>query len=284
MVAGYTDDSGETDMGPSAAVDRISRARIRVGLAAAVLAVFGAAGLALGQADEGVDDNTIRVFRDAEFKGNEQVIQPVTAERPYRPHTFDKKLRTKVSSMEWNLPRGVVAVFYGETNGTGRQYVVWGTGRRGSLEDADFKRRASAWVWVYLDGWEDASSEIRGGFSVRPLMTQESKKRLPEDTLEFHKDVGVRDKDKDLLRIDSVTDTPEGDLQPITEYLDNKVTSLRWNLPPGKIVVLYDNADGTGRRMPLWGDGQVSDLRTIDNRISAWAWYDVVAEEPKQAK
>jgi hypothetical protein len=36
--------------------------------------------------------------------------------------------------------------------------------------------------------------------------------------------------------------------------------------------------------MPLWGDGQVSDLRTIDNRISAWAWYDVVAEEPKQAK
>ncbi|MHC4709930.1 MAG: hypothetical protein ACYTA3_05795, partial [Planctomycetota bacterium] len=138
-----------------------------------------------------------------------------------------------------------------------------------------------AWVWVYLDGWEDAPSEVRGGFSVRPLMTQESKQRLPENTLEFHKDVGVRDKGKDLLRIDSVTDRPEGDLQPITGDLDNKVTSLRWNLPPGRIVVLYDKADGTGRRMPLWGDGQVSDLRTIDNRISAWAWYDVVGEDKK---
>ncbi len=271
-------------MGPSAAVDKISKARVRGCVAGAVLAVVAASGLALAQQDEGVDDNTIRVWRDAEFKGNEQVIQPVTAERPYRLHVFDKKLRNKVKSMEWSLPPGVIAVFYDETNGTGRQYVIWGTGRRGSLQDADFKGRAAAWVWVYLDGWEDASSEVRGGFSVRPLMTQESKQRLPEDTLELHKDVGVRDKVKDLLRIDSVTDKPEGDLQPITDHLDNKVTSLRWNLPPGKIVVLYDNADGTGRRMPLWGDGQVSDLRTIDNKISAWAWYDVVGQEPQQAK
>jgi len=271
-------------MGPSVAVDKISMARVRGCVAAAVLAVVGAAGLALAQPDEAVDDNTIRVFRDAEFKGKEQVIQPVTAERPYRLHVLDKKLRNKVSSMEWSLPPGVVAVFYGETNGTGRQYVVWGSGRRGSLEDADFKRRASAWVWIYLDGWEDAPSEVRGAFSVRPLMTQESKKRLPEDTLELHKDTGVRDKGKDLLRIDSVTDKPEGDLQPMTDHLDNKVTSLRWNLPPGKIVVLYDKADGTGRRMPLWGDGQVSDLRTIDNKISAWAWYDVVGEEAQPAK
>jgi hypothetical protein len=36
--------------------------------------------------------------------------------------------------------------------------------------------------------------------------------------------------------------------------------------------------------MPLWGDGRVSDLRTIDNRISAWAWYDVVVEGPQPSK
>ncbi|MHC4143112.1 MAG: hypothetical protein ACYSUF_15030, partial [Planctomycetota bacterium] len=105
-------------MGPSAAIDKISMARLRGCVSAAALAVAGAAGLALGQQDEGVDNNTFRVFRDAEFKGKEQVIQPVTAEWPYRLHVLDKNLRNKVSSMEWNLPRGVIAVFYGETNGT----------------------------------------------------------------------------------------------------------------------------------------------------------------------
>jgi hypothetical protein len=277
MAAGYTDDYGGTDMGRSKRRAGCSTGRLCGCVAVAVLAVVAAAGLAGAEPDDEVDENTIRVFRDADFKGKEQIIHPVTAERPYRLHVLDKKLRNKVSSIEWNLPRGVVAVFYDETNGTGQQYVVWGSGRRGALQDADFKKRASAWVWIYVDGWENAPSEVRGGFSVRPLMTSESKERLPEDTLEFHKDVGVRDKGKDLLRIESVTDKPQGALQPITEHLDNKVTSLRWNLPPGRVVVLYDKADGTGRRMPLWGDGQVSDLRTIDNRISAWAWYDVVS-------
>lgn len=254
------------------------------GGAAAALAVAAAGGLALARADDEVADNTVRVFRDARFEGREQVIHPVTAERPYRLHVLDKKLRDRVSSLEWNLPPGVVVVFYDETNGTGRQYVIWGSGRRAELDDADFKKRAAAWVWIYVDGWEDAPSEIRSGFSVRPLMTSESRERLAEDTLEFHKDVGVRDKGKDLLRIEAVTDRPQGDLQPMPAGLDNKVTSLRWNLPPGRIVVLYDNADGTGRRMPLWGDGEVRDLRTIDDRISAWAWYDVVTGKSPNAE
>ncbi|MHC4126818.1 MAG: hypothetical protein ACYS1E_12695 [Planctomycetota bacterium] len=272
-------------MEPSSSVAGGSGVRTRNRVAAAALTVVAAAGgLAFAQPDDEVGDNTVRVFRDAQFKGKEQVIHPVTAERPYRLHVLDKKLRNKVSSLEWNLPRGVVVVFYDETNGTGRQYVIWGSGRRGALEAADFKKRAAAWVWIYVDGWENAPSEVRGGFSVRPLMTSESKERLAEDTLELHKDVGVRDKGKDLLRIESVTDKPEGVLQPIPAHLDNKVTSLRWNLPPGRVVVLYDNADGTGRRMPLWGDGEVRDLRTIDNRISAWAWYDVVTEKTPKAE
>jgi hypothetical protein len=244
--------------------------------AAALLAVVAAAGLGFGPADGEVGDNTLTVFRDAEFEGREQVIHPVTAQRSFRLHVLDKKLRDKVRSLAWNLPRGVVVVLYDHTNGTGRQLAIWGSGQRGALEDADFKNRAAAWAWFYVDGWPDAPSEVRQGFSSRPMMTQQSKERLAEDTLELHKDVGVRDKGKDVLAIESVTSRPEGALQPITGPLDNKVTSLRWNLPPGRIVVLYDNADGTGRRLPLWGDGEVSDLRTIDDRISAWAWYDLV--------
>jgi hypothetical protein len=279
MVARFTNEHGDTDMRPSAGVERKSTARTIGWVGGAVLTVATAAGLALGPQEEGVGDNTFRVYRDAEFQGKDQVIHPVTSEWSSRLHVLDKKLRDKVSSVEWNLPRGVVVVFYDHTNGTGRQLAVWGSGRRGSLEDADFKKRAAAWAWAYVDGWEEAPSEIRRGFSARPLMTTQSKDRIAENTLELHKDFGARDKGKDLLRIESVTDKPQGVPQPITGPLDNKVTSLRWNLPPGIVVVLYDKADGTGQRMPLWGDGEMSKLRAIDNRTSAWAWYDLVTEE-----
>ncbi len=193
---------------------------------------------------------------------------------------IDKELRGKAKSIDWNLPRGVLVVFYDNTNGTGRQFVIWGNGRRDSLESADFVKRASAWAWAYVDGWEGAPSRIRAGLSARPLMTQHSDERIVENTLEIHKDVGARDKKpgKDLITVDAVTDIPEGELQLMPKALDNKASSIRWNFPPGIVVVLYDGADGTLRRMPIWGDGVMVHLKPMDNRISAWAWYNVAAD------
>ncbi|MHC4210973.1 MAG: hypothetical protein ACYSWT_14810, partial [Planctomycetota bacterium] len=65
-------------MEPSSSVAGGSGVRTRNRVAAAALAVVAAAGgLALAQPDDEVGDNTVRVFRDAQFKGKEQVIHPV---------------------------------------------------------------------------------------------------------------------------------------------------------------------------------------------------------------
>ena len=147
-----------------------------------------------------------------------------------------------------------------------------------ALDDAKFENKAGAWAWCYVDGWEDAPSHIRNGFAVRPLMTRKAGKRPAEDTLELHKDEAVRDKGKDMMRIEDITDRPQGEMQRIEGRLEDKVSSLRWNLPPGIVVILYENADGTGRQLPIWGDGDHVKLRPINDCISAWGWYDVAAE------
>ena len=255
-----------------------STARACGRMGAAVLALAAAGGLAFGLQDDAVGENTIRVHRDADFQGKEQVVHPVTSERAARLHVLEKKLRDKTSSIEWNLPRGVLVIFYDHTNGTGRQFPIWGSGRRGSLEEVDFENRAAAWAWAYVDGWDDAPRHVRSGFAVRPLMTKESKERAAENSLELHRDTGARDKRDHVLKISPVTDRPQGVPQPVGGGLDNKVSSLRWNLPPGVVVILYDNADGTGRRQPFWGHGEMDDIRAMNNRTSAWAWYDLSAE------
>ncbi len=244
-------------------------------IAAAVLTA--AAGLAFAQPTGAIGEDTLRLHRDADYKGKNQAVNPVTSERPARLHQLHKDLRNKTSSIEWDLPPGVVVILYDNTNGTGRQYVVWGSGRRRALKDANFENRAAAWVWCYLDGWDKAPTHVRNAYAVRPLMTSQSKQRTSPNTLELHKDKGAHDKTKKLLQIPDVTDKPEGALQPVEGPLNNKVSSLRWSLPPGIIVVLYDNANGSGQRLPIWGDGEWSDLRSMSNKISAWAWYNVAA-------
>ncbi len=245
---------------------------------AAILLLATASGPALAW-QGGTDPDTLRLFRDEQFKGKNQVIHPLTSERAHQLVALHKHLRNKMSSMEWNLPRGVVVIFYQYTNGTGRQFVVWGSGRRGDLKDADFDNKAAACAWFYVDGWADAPSHIRGGFAERPVMASISKKRRAEESMELHKDKAMRGtKDKNLIEIKSLTDVEEGVLKPIREKLNNKLSSLRWNFPPGIVVIFYDNADGTGRRLPLFGEGEMPDVRAMNNRISAWAWYDAAAD------
>ena len=147
------------------------RALVFGGIAAAVVA---AAGYAFSQPGEDLSDDSIRLWRDPSQQGKSHVIHPITAEWVNRLHVIDKKLRGKAKSIDWNLPRGVLVVFYDNTNGTGRQFMIWGNGHRESLESADFVKRPSAWAWAYVDGWEAAPSHIRAGLSARPLMTQHS--------------------------------------------------------------------------------------------------------------
>lgn len=252
------------------------------GYTAAVCLLLAATPLALAwQADAPAEDS-FRIFRDTDLEGKSVEVPQVTSVWASRMNDLDKHIRNKGKSLEWNLPRGVVVVLYDNTNSTGRQFPIWGKGSRSSLKSADFEKRAAGWAWVYVDGWEGSSAAIIAGLSPRPLLTEKSDKIIATNTLQFDRNAGAIEKNPDkMLKVEAVTDVPEGELQTLPDSMNNRASSMRWNLPAGVVVVLYDKADGTGRRMPLWGDGETPKLRSMSDRISAWAWYNVAAEDAK---
>jgi len=54
-----------------------------------------------------------------------------------------------------------------------------------------------------------------------------------------------------------------------------KMSSLKWKLATGVIVVFYEREDGGGKQFTIWGEGQKKDLfeNKFDNEAAAWAWF-----------
>ena len=61
--------------------------------------------------------------------------------------------------------------------------------------------------------------------------------------------------------------------------ISNRMTSLKWHLPPGVIVVLYEDPDPDrpGRQYVIWGSGQDVNVSEegFNDRVSGWAWFCV---------
>lgn len=74
--------------------------------------------------------------------------------------------------------------------------------------------------------------------------------------------------------IENVTDRPSGEFFPLHPGR-REVSSLRWNLPPGVIVLFSESKDGRGNLFPIWGSYENPRIKPwiADNKISAWAWY-----------
>src|SRR5215212_7574693 len=55
------------------------------------------------------------------------------------------------------------------------------------------------------------------------------------------------------------------------------VTSLKWDLPSGVVVVFYENGDGSGNQFPIWGRGQLESVSkwAFNDKVSRWARYPV---------
>ena len=63
----------------------------------------------------------------------------------------------------------------------------------------------------------------------------------------------------------------------VRDALDGHIQSLRWKLPEGKIVVVYEEDVESGKQLVLWGEGEISNVRkwSYSNDWEGWAWYDV---------
>ncbi len=87
-------------------------------------------------------------------------------------------------------------------------------------------------------------------------------------------------------RLQTLTDHKPHRAASLKGYLKGDVSSLKWNLPAGVLVVLYERAGGRGRQLAFWGSGQLASLKpaAFDDEASRWAWFYVGSADdpPKQ--
>ena len=74
-------------------------------------------------------DDAFRLFEDRGLSGASDLKRRVTAFKPHRPHPLASYIKDGMTSLRWNLPEGVVVVFYDHSIARGRQYVIWGSGQ-----------------------------------------------------------------------------------------------------------------------------------------------------------
>jgi hypothetical protein len=96
---------------------------------------------------------------------------------------------------------------------------------------------------------------------------------LPEGTIELFKDRNFKE---DMSTIPFVRGQQMGVIQQLPADAADDISSLRWNLPRGIVVLLHENADGTGRQLPIWGIGQYEMVPwSFNDKVSRWSWHDV---------
>jgi hypothetical protein len=109
------------------------------------------------------------------------------------------------------------------------------------------------------------------GISLRPPGATEVTGALPQDSIYLFSD---RDFRGSVTRVENVTFQPAGLTERVGTRADN-MTSLKWDLPPGIVVIFSENADGTGTQFPIWGRGQIDSVSkwAFNDKVSRWAWY-----------
>jgi hypothetical protein len=214
-----------------------------------------------------VPQNSIYLFENRDFGGKVTRIENVTSQPPgvtEKPGRVDD-----MTSLKWDLPAGVLVVFYENGDGTGNQFPIWGRGQLESVSKWAFNDKVSRWAWYSVGSSANSSASLEQG--KLPPNRARPTTSVPSDTMELYSD---RDLKGRLLTVAPVTKESQ------TEYhgvgmLNDQMTSARWNLPPGVIVVFYDNIDGTGRQLAIWNKGEYETVSpfNMNDKISSWAWY-----------
>lgn len=209
-------------------------------------------------------EDSVYLFADRDFQGDTTRLDHLTATPPATAYSLDN--RHGISSVRWKLAPGMLLVLYEGPGGRGNQLSLWGQGQASSLSQWQANDMISQWAWYNLAGPPGAAS--------RPLGAAQTGV-MAQATLELYRD---RDLQGTLTSIGPVTQFPAGVLHKTGAAAD-EMTSLRWNLPPGVVVVLYEDAEGRGRQLTLFGRGQYPSVSLWDfnDKVSRWAWYDLGA-------
>jgi len=222
--------------------------------------------------DTQLTENTIQLCADENFKGKQVTISGLNDK--HRAGTLNEvgtDLNDDLTSLRWNLEPGIAVVFYNDGEGKGDQLVIWGKGQYPTLDKCKFDDKAARWAWYDLGGAGDRSASG----AALPHGAQPIAGTLPEGTLQFFDE---NDFKNEMQQVTGITSQKAGELHMLPGKMENSVSSMKWSLPEGVIVLLSKNDDGT-ETIGLWGKGQVADLGDWDfnNAASRWTWAHIGA-------
>jgi hypothetical protein len=226
-----------------------------------------------------LEANTVQLFEANNYEGSTATLNasdaaPQSGGLRELPHG----LADSLTSLRWNVEPGVVVVFYEDSGGKGEQLIIWGKGQSPDISRWDFNDKASRWTWYDVGGSGMAASAggMRAPHGAQPLSTS-----VPENTIQFFVDKNF---ENDMKQVSPMTAEKHGELHAVPSHEADRLTSLRWNLPEGVIVMLYQDAGGKKQQVAIWGEGQVPDLDIWDfnDKVSRWSWaYVGAAGTPK---
>ncbi|HEV8606683.1 MAG TPA: hypothetical protein VGQ99_15010 [Tepidisphaeraceae bacterium] len=220
------------------------------------------------EVDGALPQNAIYMFENRDFKGKVSRIENITSQPPGLTDRVGAR-SDDMTSLEWDLPAGIVVVFYENADGTGNQFPIWGRGQLDSVSKWAFNDKVSRWAWYSVGGAANSSASLERGM-MPPHMARPTT-NLPSDTLELYSD---RDLKGQLKTISPVTSESQLEYHG-AGMINDQMTSARWNLPEGILVVFYDNIDGTGRQLAVWNKGEHPTVTpwNMNDKVSSWAWY-----------
>jgi len=217
---------------------------------------------------------SIHMYGNDDFKGKEAIITGVDTQiQAGSINEMPKGLNDSMTSIRWNLPAGVVVVFYEDAGGKGEQLVLWGQGQSPDVSKWDFNDKASRWAWYNVGGGNLPRS---AGESPRPNGAKPVETAVPENAVQFFIDKNFKN---DMEQVAPLTGQAFGELHRMPKKMGDSLTSMRWNLPEGVIILLYQDADGKKQQVAIFGEGEIADLDLWDfnDKISRWSWAYVGA-------
>jgi len=212
-----------------------------------------------------VPANSIQLFEHQAFQGDLVQIDAVTGQTSDVVHRVDRA--DEMSSLRWNLPPGVLVMLYQDAGGRGEQIPIWGRGEVYNVNQWKFNDKVSRWAWFNVGKMESPRAQL----SVRPPEAEPTID-LPLGTVEVFEDANLKGSSE---RIVSVMEHRQGERHAAIP--EDRISALRWNLPPGVVVILYEDAGGLGRQLPIWGNGEYENLNiyNFNDVASRWAWFDL---------
>lgn len=222
-----------------------------------------------------IPENTVQMFRDTGFRDDLEPLDNVMTRGPGGVNDMSNDMEDAVSSIRWNLSPGIVVVFYEDENAKGEQLPLWGKGEMSHLHPWNFNDKASSWGWYYAGGAESVTTVLERAAIVYPTGTVIVSREVPVIPLasvNVYRDKNFRGPQ---VTLSGITAPPPNQLNSLPEGMKDDATSMRWNLPPGVVVMFHQDADGDKQRAAIWGNGEASDIDAWDfnDKISRWSWH-----------